>query len=197
MNLVRHLPPLGALVAVGILIAAAARYPGGTDKSPDTVGFRCGENFLCALFQPVALNGAENPARPLAIVGLLLLCASMGVVFFRISRSTTLRLHRSAIEIGGIGTAVYAVFVPTVLHNVAVNVGLLFSLCAYAAIGAVLWVERRRGLFACGVALLALKTATAVSYYGDVRYDLLPSMQVAGVVGGLGWILAVYYRGRA
>lgn len=140
------------------------------------------------------MNGADNPARPFAIAALLLLCASLGATYFRISRTTSLRPYRSAIEIGGIGTAVYAAFVPTVLHNVAVNVGLVFSLCAFAAVERLLWIERRRRLFACGLVLLALKIAGAVSYYGDVYYRLLPSLQAAGIVCDFGWLAAVYYR---
>jgi len=194
MNLLRHLPAFGVVVALGLLVTAAARYPGGTDLQTDTVGYRWGENFLCALFSPQALNGAENAARPLAIGALLLLCVSLGFVFFVISRSTSSRWHRSAIEIGGIGTAVYSMFVATPIHNLVISIGFVFALVAFVAVAHLMWVERRRGLLAFGVVVLVLKGASAVSYYGDVCYDWLPLLQKVGVVVGLGWVLGVYYR---
>jgi hypothetical protein len=190
----RHLPTLGTLVALGLLIASTCQYPGGTDWSAETVGYRWAENFVCALFQPLALNGAENPARPLAFAALGLLCACLGVVFFAISRSTTSRWHRSGIEIGGIGSAVYALFVPTVLHDVAVTMGLVFGLCAYLSMVHLLWREGRRALWGWGLFVLLVKAASAISYYGNVAYDVLPVLQKVGIAAGLGWVLAVYHR---
>lgn len=190
----RNLPTLGIFVALGLLIASTRQYPGGTDWSTETVGYRWAENFVCALFQPLALNGAENHARPLAFAALVLLCVCLGVVFFTISRSTTSRWQRSSIEIGGIGMAVYALFVPTVLHHVAVAMGLVFGLCAYLAMVHLLWREGRRGLCGWGFFVLLVKVASAISYYGDVAYDFLPVLQKVGIAAGLGWVLAVYHR---
>ena len=194
MNLFRHLPAFGVVGATGLFLAAAGRYPGGTDWDVHTVGFRWAENFLCALFQPQALNGEANAARPMAIGALLLLCVSLGVLFFAISRSTTSRWHRSAIEIGGIGTAAYSMFVATPIHNLVINIGFVFGLVAFLALGHLMWREHRRGLLLWGVLVVALKAASAVSYYGNVCYDLLPVLQKTGVVVGLGWVFAIHYR---
>jgi len=189
-----HLPTLGIVAAIVGLVVAAGRYPGGTHLSADTAGYRWSENFLCALFGPEALNGFENPARPLAITAVLLLCVSLGVLFFVISRSTTSRRHRSAIEIGGIGTAVYSMFVVTPIHNLVISIGFIFGLVAFVAVGHLMWRERRWGLVLWTGVVLLLKGASAVSYYGDICYDSLPVLQKAGVVVALSWLLMVYYR---
>ncbi len=194
MHALRHLPAVGVVGSLALFVAAAARYPGGTNWSPDTVGHRWTENFVCALLQAEALNGAENPARPWALAALLLLCTSAAVLFFRISRSTTSRVHRSTIEIGGIGTAVYSMFVATPLHDLVVNIGLVFGLCAFGAVLHLLWRERRNALLLCGIAFLCIKIANAVIYYGDIGFRLLPVLQKVGIVVGLGWLLAVHYR---
>jgi len=196
MNPLRHLPTIGVLVSFGLLAAAAARYPGGTHLAADTVGYRWTENFLCPLFAPQALNGADNGARPFAIVALLLLCVSLGVLFFVISRSTDSRLHRKAIEIGGIGTAAYSMFVVTPIHDLVINIGFGFGAVALLAVGHLMWLERRKGLLHWGLVVLALKGASAVSYYGNVCFDWLPLLQKAGIVVGVGWLLAVRYRRR-
>ena len=191
---VRSLPSLGIGVALVLLCASAFLYPGGTHMDATTVGYRGTENFACALFQPLALNGAENTARPVAFASLGLLCVCLGVVFFVVSRSTTSRVHRSLIEIGGIGTAVYTLFVPTVLHDVAVGMGLVFGLAAFSAMVHLMWRERRRRLVGWGVFVLVVKIASTISYYGNVAYDFLPVLQKLGIVAGLGWILAIYHR---
>ncbi len=193
----RHLPSLGVLAALATLVAATWRYPGGTRTAPDTVGFRWSENFVCELFDAHAQNGAENAARPLGIAGLVLLCVSLGVVFFAISRSTTSRRHRSVIEIGGIGAAVYAMFTPTPLHNVVIAVGGLFSLAAYLAIGHLMWLERRRTLLQCWAGVLAVKAAIWIVYYGNVAYAWLPILQKLGMALAIAWLLAVRHRSTA
>lgn len=196
MKLVRHAPTAGLAVAFGLFLAAAFVYPGGTQWQADTVGFDCSRNFVCSLFAEQALNGEHNPARTLAIAALLLTCASLGVLFFAISRSTTSRRHRSAIEIAGIGTAVYTALVATPMHDLVVSIGLGFGLVAFVSVLHLMWRERRRALVVWGIALVTLKVASAVSYYGDVRYDWLPVLQKLGIAVGVGWLLAVHYRRR-
>jgi len=194
MNLLRHFPAFGVAGAIAMFGAAAGRYPGGTHLDAHTVGFRWAENFLCSLFWPQALNGEANGGRPLAIGALVLLCVSLGVLFFLIARSTSSRRHRTAIEIGGIGTAAYSMFVATPIHDLVVTVGLGFGLVAFVALAHLMWRERRLGLVSWGVSVLVLDLASAISYYGNVGYDRLPLLQKLGVVVGLGWLLAVHYR---
>ena len=132
----------------------------------------------------------------MAIAALLLTCVSLGVLFFAISRTTTSRRHRSAIEIAGIGTAVYTALVATPMHDLVVSIGLGFGLVAFVSVLHLMWCERRRALVAWGIALVTLKVASAVSYYGEIRYDWLPVLQKLGIAVGVGWLLAVHYRRR-
>ena len=169
MKFVRHLPILGTGVAFALYTAATARYPGGTDWSPDTVGHRWAENFVCAVLKTEALIGTENAARPLGLSALVVLCTSVGAVFFMISRSTSSRALRSTIEIAGIGTAVYSVLVPTPIHDLMVTLGLAFGAVAFGAVLRLLSRERRPGLLAGGIVLIAIQVFIAVGYYGHVR----------------------------
>src|SRR4029077_1876491 len=114
LKLRSHLPLLGIVVSVCLFFVATTYYPGGTTDSAATVGYEWAHNFVCSLFAPIALNGAANPARYVAIPAMLVLCVSLGVLFKSISNKSTSRIQRKAIEIGGIGSAVY-----TVLWSVA------------------------------------------------------------------------------
>ncbi len=194
MKLLSHLPALGTTAAFTLFAAAAARYPGGTDWSAETVGHRWTENFLCALLQSKALNGADNAAQPLGTAALVVLCASIGLLFFLISRSTTSRAHRSTIEIAGIGTAVYSALVATPLHDLMVTIGLVAGLIAFGAVLNLLWRERRTRLFLWGIALVVIQAACAIIYYGNVLFVVLPVLQKVGMVIGVTWLLAVHYR---
>lgn len=194
MNLLRHFPTFGAGVAIAMFGVAAGRYPGGTHLDAHTVGYRWAENFLCSLFWPQALNGEANDGRPLAVGALVLLCVSLGVLFFLIARSTSSRRHRTAIEIGGIGTAAYSMFVATPIHDLVVTVGLGFGLVAFVSLVHLMWRERRVVLVLWGATVLVIDVVSAVIYYGDVGYDWLPLVQKVGIAVGLGWLFGVHYR---
>src|SRR5262245_13413260 len=121
-----HLPLIGILVSVVLLALSASYYPGGSYDSPDSVGYDWSRNFISTLFAPIALNGAANPARRLAIPAMLVFCVSIGVLFRNISRKAKSRLHRKAIEIGGIGTAIYAFLVVKTMHDILVSIAFVF-----------------------------------------------------------------------
>jgi hypothetical protein len=53
-------------------------------------------------------------------------CTSIGVLFRNISSKVKSRFHRKTIEIGGIGTAIYAFLVITPMHDLLVSIALLF-----------------------------------------------------------------------
>lgn len=84
----RLLPLFGLAAALPLFLLAAARYPGGNDRDPAAVGFRFTENYVSALFQPLAVNGMENAARPYAVPAILLLGVSMAYMFWAVSRTT-------------------------------------------------------------------------------------------------------------
>lgn len=90
-----HWPAIGTAIALCLFVAAAIGYPGGTTDSASTVGYSWAHNFVSSLFASRALNGAANPARYIAVPAMLLLCVSLGVMFWRISREVKSRFHES------------------------------------------------------------------------------------------------------
>lgn len=135
---------------------AAACYPGGTLDSPDTVGYDWARNTMSSLFGARALKGEPNPARYAAVPGMLLLCTSLAVIFWRYSRRCESRVERLVIEIGGIGTTVYVFIIATPMHDAMIGVALAFALPTLAAMLVVLGREGRWGLVGSELACLAL-----------------------------------------
>jgi hypothetical protein len=197
MKLRYHLPAIAVGAAASLFVVAAMRYPGGTTDSPGSIGYSWGHNFLSALFQPRALNGAPNAARPVAILATAVLCVGVGALFAILSRRIGSRPHRKTIEIGGIGAAVYSLLVVTPMHNLMVDIGLAFTITTLLALAHLLYVERRGFLLAWGLVSVVLTLASAVMYFGHVFYGLLPVAQKLGIVMSVSWILLVYYAALA
>ncbi len=188
-----HLPLIGLLASVCLFAVAAAYYPGGTTFSASSVGYDWTRNFICSLFQPTALNGSANPARFFAIPAMGIFCASQWLVFRSLARKARTQFPGKTIEIAGIGTAVYSFLAVTRMHNLMVTIGLLFFLTGMVALLHELVIERNRLMLAIGLSCLALLLSTAVMYYGNVLYGLLPIAQKLSFVACTGWLYAMYY----
>ena len=161
--------PLPGVLASGVLfVLAAARYPGGYDWI---------DQSFSSLFQPDALNGEPNAARFLSAAAVIVLSLSMAIVFATIAKRGPTPFHRSAIQIGGIGSMVYTALVVTPMHDTMVAVALLFFATAMVTIFHWLYVERRFGMLGAGLVCLSLTLGNATMYYGDVLYGFLPIVQ--------------------
>jgi len=177
-----HLPIIGVLAAMVLFALATTRYPGGYDWANNTIS---------ALFQPHALNGAQNPARTIAVLAVFVFCVSMAVVFKWVSSSAKSRFHKKTIEISGIGSMVYAFLAVTPMHNVLVGVALLFFLTAMLTTLHMVYLEGRSRMFYSGIVCLALPLTNAAMYYGNVLYGFLPIVQKLGMAMWVCWVIAV------
>jgi hypothetical protein len=193
VTLKRHVPTIGIAVALALFALAARSYPGGTTDSPNTIGYSWAHNFVSSLFAPRALNGAPNPARSFSVAAMLALCGSLAIMFRRLSRQFRSRLHQKTIEIGGIGAMVYDFLVVTPMHDLMVNIGLLFSFAALLATTHALYLERRWLLVLWGLSCIALAGISATMYYGHRFYGLLPVVQKVFFLACVGWIVSAYY----
>lgn len=183
--------PLGALAAAIVLfVVAGQHYPGGSPDDPAAIGFSWTHNYLSALFRAQAINGAPNGGRPWAIAGLACWCASQALLFWRMSRRVAPRRVAKALEIGGVGGAVYTLLVATPMHDLMVTVGLAFNAVALGGLALVQWRARAWGLVAAGAGALAVLGAAAVTYYTGVGLAWLAILQKVSGLAGIAWIVA-------
>src|SRR5262245_29068700 len=146
MNLNR-LPLPGVLVSLALFTVAASYYPGGYDWA---------NHFISTLFAPATATGVANEARFFAVAAMFVCCVSVAVLFKVLSRRASRRLHRKTLEIGGIGSMVYAFLVVTPMHDLLVGIALLFFVPAMSAATHLQYVERRLALFWAGLMCLGL-----------------------------------------
>lgn len=189
-----HLPLFGIVASLFLLVVSAQYYPGGTAEDSAAIGYDWSRNYISTLFLTMALNGEPNPGRNFAIPGMMLLCGSLGLVFGGISRRPELTWQRKSIEVGGIGSVVYAFLaVVTPLHDLLVTFSVTFFAIAVLALQVWLCQERRIGLFGWGLICLATFVCSLVIYYGNVWMDCLAVAQKLTFAISLVWLLNCYY----
>ena len=179
---INRLPLLGVLVSFALFAWATSYYPGGYDWK---------QHFISTLFAPETATGDVNEARFPAVAAMFVFCVSVAALFVVLSRRASRRVHRKTMEIGGIGSMVYAFLVVTPMHDLLVGIALLFFLPAMGAAIHLVYVERRLALFWTGLLCLGLLLVTATMYYGNMLWSLLPVAQKASFVACVSWLLTV------
>ena len=186
-NVLRKMVVFGVALSFIVLMVASTKYPGGY------VWYR---NYISQLFWPTTPLGVQNPARPIACVGIVFYCVSMAILFQLIAKQGHTKLLRKLIQTGGIGSMVYASFTITVLHDLMVTIALCFFLTFMAAVLAMLYSQRDLRMFLLGIMTLGVVLACAVMYYGNMLVLYLPLMQKMTMAMSTAWLFAVMYRNR-
>lgn len=191
--LYRWAPPFAVMLSVPFFLAAAAHYPGGHDADPSAQGFSFLDNYVSALFQPLAINGEANAARIYAIPAMLLLCTAMAVMFHGLSRPVARKALRKAIEIGGIGAAVYAFLgVVTPMHDLLVVISAVFFAVAAAALAVSLHGARRWAAVGAGVGCLGLLAALVAMRHGGLPVAYAPATEWALFIAASLWLCGLH-----
>jgi hypothetical protein len=184
-RLFNRLPLIGVLVGVAFIGIAATKYPGG---------YRWGHQTISALFAPLTTDGVENPARLLAVVGVLTIMTGMAILFYVVSSQTKSVFHKKTIQIAGIGSMVYLGLTVTPMHDLMVSIALVFFLVLMFAVLHMVYFENHFRLFLIGMVCLALQLGGAVIYYGKLFLEVLPLVQKTSLVLTVAWLLGVQFR---
>jgi hypothetical protein len=179
------LPMTGVLSGIALLGFAATWYPGG---------YRWSEHTISALFQPATPGGVVNPARPFAVLGVLMAMSGIAFLFHLVSSRTSSAFHKKAIQIGGFASAAFATLTVALLHDLMVGSALVCFVVALSAVLHMLYRKRELRLFALGVLFVALELGTAVLYFGQTFLEFLPIGQKAALVLIGLWLFVVQHR---
>ncbi len=126
----KHLLLLGIIVSISLLIVATFYYPGGSQNDKNAIGYSWQHNYLCNLFNEKAVNGIENGARPFALAGLLCLCASFALFFYRFSQKIQDKKAAKVIKYAGISTMIFSLLVATPYHDLMTTLSSISGLVA-------------------------------------------------------------------
>jgi hypothetical protein len=192
----KHLLPFGIVLSLALLTVAVNTYPGGNQFDANSIGFDWKQNYLCNLFDKMAVNGARNSARIWAISGWFILCSSFAFFFIRFSKNIAVKSAARIIRYCGILGTTAAFLVVTPLHNAAITATLVFLMISALYISMFIFKSKMTWLKILAVLLFLVAYSTAAIFYTRFHLEILPSMQKATLVVFLSWILSLQYFTR-
>lgn len=182
------IPIGGIIVFVVLYIVAALAYPGGSDANVQGDGFSLLHNYWCELMDPYARNGRWNPARPIALSAMAILCLSLTFYWYCLPDAfPTAGFRRIAIRSAGILSMLVAPFVFTHRHDAIVMTAGVFGMAAFTVS---LWEMQRlrvRFLFALGACALALVLLCYYIFRSEWQLAALPLLQKLAFLFCLLW----------
>ncbi len=186
-------PVFGTLVFVLLYIAATLLYPGGSQVDKNSTGFDWFNNYWCNLLNKYAINGQHNPARPVAITGLLVLCLALTTFWFLFSRhSHSGKVPGLIIRLFGTFAMIISLFLFTNMnHDLVTNLASGFGLIATVTVLIVLYKMKWYGLLIFGIFNLLLVSGNNYLYYHEELIVYLPVVQKVSFAAFLLWVCCI------
>ena len=185
-------PVLGILLFTVLYIVAALLYPGGSQADKNARGFSWINNYWCNLLNEEAINGQHNPARPVALTAMLVLCVTLTFFWFLFPRYMNFRKYgRLAMQLSGAIAMTIAMFLFTHLHDIVIDVASVFGLVAFVGTFNGLYKSKWYGLFCFGIINLLLVALNNYLYYTKGLIIYLPVVQKITFASFLTWIGAI------
>jgi hypothetical protein len=190
------LPIVGILLFVVLYFVASFNYPGGNAEDKHSKGFSWLHNYWCNLLNDEALNGEPNTAQPIAFVGMVILCISLGTFWFYFPGQMPVgKKGDFIVSYSGVLSMIIAFFLLTPYdHDFLTNLSSVFGVIAFLGTLRGLNNCSEKALFAWGIMNLILVGVNAVVYYSAGLLSYLPLIQKISFVLILGWVCAVNMR---
>jgi hypothetical protein len=188
----RRLPLVGSVLFVLLYLVAAFKYPGGTSIDRNSKGFSWTQNYWCNLLNEYAINGAPNPAKPIALTAMVVLCLSLIIFWYQFPEWTGLKTpQRLVIKVSGFLSMAIGLFVFTGLHDTVTNVAGVFGVIALTGTLIGLWKIGWKKLFYMGIFSLVLVGVNNLLYYTPGLIIYLAVVQKITFLYFLLWICLV------
>jgi len=192
-NILVLIPTFGTLLFVVLYIVATFFYPGGSQVDKNFIGFSWRNNYWCNLLNENAINGQLNPAKPIALTAMLILC--LALTFFWVLFPGQLNLDKKlklAIQVTGTLAMTVAFFLFTnINHDLITNLASSFG--AFATIGTFVGLYKNKmfGLFAFGLLNILLVGLNNLCYYNKELIIYLPIIQKISFATFLIWVCCI------
>ena len=192
-NILILTPILGSVIFVVFYVVATLLYPGGSQVDKNSIGFSWTNNYWCNLLNDKAINGQHNPAKPIAMTGMFVLCLTLSFFWFLFPRHINLnRKLKLAIQISGTIAMTIAFFLFTnINHDLVINLAAMFA--AIAIIGTFIGLYKIRwfGLFTFGLLNILLVGLNNYVYYTKGLIVYLPVIQKISFATFLIWVCCI------
>ena len=170
-------PLIGIIVFVILYVVATWFYPGGSNVDTTTVGFHWKNNCWGDLVSYTAKNGTVNPARPIALIALVILCSTLAVFWFYVSRLFIENNFNQVVRYSGISSMSATIFLFTGYHDAVINVAGILGIIALIGLFTGLYKNNLIKLFYYGIFCLVLMFFIYFIYQTKILISILPMLQ--------------------
>jgi hypothetical protein len=186
-------PIFGAILFVVLYIVATVFYPGGSQVDKNSIGFSWIHNYWCNLLNENAINGRHNPAKPIAMTGMFVLCSAL--TFFWLLFPIHINIGKVAklvIQVSGTFAMIITFFLFTNIdHDLVTNLASIFGLIATVGTFIGLYKVQWYGLFIFGFLNILLVGLNNYVYYSEGLIIYLPIIQKISFASFLVWICII------
>ncbi len=186
-------PIFGVLFFIILYFVATFFYPGGSQIDENSIGFSWIDNYWCNLLNETTINGQLNPAKPIAITGMLVLSLSLSFFGFLFTQHTSLdKTTKVTIQITGCISLITSFFLITDIdHDLITNLASAFGITAIIGIFIGLYKIRWHSLFLFGFLNILLVGLNNYVYYDKRLIVHLPLIQKVTFAVFLTWICCI------
>ena len=184
------------LISLMFLVIAAALYPGGSLADSNSVGFVWSRNFISNLFQETAINGAVNPGRVWALIGMVVHSLGDGLFFIRMSRVITEKHATRVLKVIGYANIVFNFMIATPFHDVMITISSTLSLLGLFYITVFILRTQLHLLKVCCIVCMLIAYYT-LFLYGMGNWPLLAIMQKVAMICSALLVLGLTYFMKA
>ena len=186
------LPLFGSILFLMLYWLATLYYPGGSEWDKNSIGFSWMHNYWCNLLNETAINGSPNPARPIALTGMMILCTSLIVFWYQFPILVDFnKWARLVIQVSGLTAMAIGLFLFTSFHDMIINIATGFGLIALVGTFVGLWKLKWIKLFWMGLLSILLIGLNNLLYYNKDLLLYLPIVQKITFFYFLLWICLI------
>lgn len=191
----KHSVLICIVISVILIVIATFVYPGGSLADKNSVGFEWSKNFFSNLFAAKAINGAENPSRIWAVIGMAFHSVGNGIFFINMAKKMTVKHAATVLKVVGAANILFNFLIATPLHDIMVTVSSTLSLLGLFYITVFILKTKLHLLkFSCIICLLTFYFTLYL--YGAGDWGLLAIMQKIAVICSMLLILGLEYFTR-
>ncbi len=186
-------PIFGTILFVLLYIIATFYYPGGSQVNKNSIGFSWINNYWCNLLNDNAINGQHNPAKPIAISAMFILCSTLTCFWWLLPAHVHLeKLAKLSIQISGtLAITIAFLMFTNINHDLVINLASIFGLIAIFLTFIALYKKKWYHLFAFGLFNLLLIAFNNYIYYNKQLIIYLPLIQKLSFATFLVWICCI------
>jgi len=186
------LPTVGILIFIGLYIYAANLYPGGSQLDSNSLGFDWMNNYWCNLMNENGMNGLENPARPFAILALIILCSSLALFFLQFAKYFMEKgIWKSIIQILGTLSMISSVLIFTKYHDIMTTISSILGVLVVVGIIRAIYKSNLTVFKISGMVCIILLGINNLIYYSGNYIEYLPLIQKITFGMVLIWIVGL------